>query len=253
MKDLNAALRLALGHAPAVTPPRIFLGGLLALSAWCLGHGIFTSEAIDLALTARFSLAHATGLGLVAVVALHTERREWLIRSTAALLVGLMGSVLVADVGLHGYVSVTCYVLFALAAPLLSTSKPAPAAENPWLELDFGRCRRVVAASDIVAVHGARNYAEVEVEGAPRPGLARMTLESMLQRYPDRLVRVHRSHLVDRHRIVEIQAAPRGALVIRLANGSSVPVSPRYAPAIRPLVASVPPAANSSHSASRVP
>jgi hypothetical protein len=249
MNSINAALRLALGHAPAVTPLRIFVGGLLALSAWCLGHGVFTSEPINLALSARFSLAHATGIGLIAVVAFHTQRRAWPVRSTAALLTGLAGSVLVADIGLHGYASVTWYVLIAIAAPLLLT----PTVEHPWLELDFGRSRRVVATRDIVAVHGARNYAEVEIEGAPRPGITRMTLESMLQRYPTRLVRVHRSHLVDPQRIIEIRAASRGALVIRLGNGTEVPVSPRYAAVIRTLIASVPAATDSSHSTSRAP
>lgn len=144
-----------------------------------------------------------------------------------------------------------------MAAPLQRPSTPAPAptptVEHPWLELDFGRCRRVVAARDIVAVHGARNFAEVEIEGAPRPGITRMTLESMLQRYSTRLVRVHRSHLVDRQKIIEIRAASRGALVIRLTNGTRVPVSPRYAPVVRPLIASVPAVADSSHSTSRGP
>lgn len=102
MNSFSAALLLTLGHAPAATPPRIFVGGLVALSAWCLGHGILTSEAIDLALAARFSLAHATGLGLIALVAFHTQRRAWPVRSIAALMIGLAGSVLVADVGLHG-------------------------------------------------------------------------------------------------------------------------------------------------------
>ena len=37
----------------------------------------------------------------------------------------------------------------------------------------------------------------------------------------------------------------RGALVIRLANGTEVPVSPRYAALVRSLIASVPAAADS--------
>ena len=68
--------------------------------------------------------------------------------------------------------------------------------EPARLELDFGRSRRFDAARDIIAVHGARNYAEVEIEGASRPGITRTTLESVLQQHPIRLVRVHRSHLV---------------------------------------------------------
>lgn len=249
MNNIDAALRLALGRAQAVTPLWIFAGGLLALSAWCLGHGVFTSEPINLALSARFSLAHATGIGLIAVVACHTQRRTWPVRSIAALLTGLAGSALVADIGLHGYASVTWYLLIAIAAPLLLNRE----VEHPWLELDFGRTRRVVAARDIVAVHGARNYAEVEIDGTPRPGIARMTLESMLQRYPTRLVRVHRSHLVDPQRIVEMRVAMRGALLIRLRNGTEVPVSPRYAADIRRLIAFVPATADSSHPTSRAP
>jgi DNA-binding LytR/AlgR family response regulator len=249
MNNINSALYLALGRAPAVTPLRVFVGGLLALSAWCLGHGVFTSEPINLALSARFSLAHATGIALIAVVTLHTQRRAWLVRSTAALLTGLAASVLVANIDLHGYASVTWYVLLAIAAPLLLT----PTVEHRSLELDFGRSRRLVAARDIIAVHGARNYAEVEIGGTPRPGITRMTLESMLQRYPTRLVRVHRSHLVDPKRIIEIRTASHGALVIRLANGTEVPVSPRYAAFVRTLIACVPAAADSSHSTSRGP
>lgn len=247
MGSINATLRLALGQAPVVPPLWIFAGGLFALMVYCLGHGLFTSEPIDVALSSRWSLAHATGVGLIAVVAFHTRRRTWPVRSITALIIGIAGSVLVADVGLHSYASVTWYLLIALAAPSLL----APRVEQTWLELDFGRSRRVVAVRDIIAVHGARNYAEVEMDGAPRPGITRMTLEAMLQRCRGRLVRVHRSHLVDPQRIVEIRAAPRGALVICLCNGSEVPVSPRYAAGIRALFASVPAAADSSHTDSR--
>jgi hypothetical protein len=246
MSSINAALRLALGHAPLVPPRRIFIGGLLALMAYCLGHGVFSGEPVDFALSSRWSLAHATGVGLIAVVAFHTHRRPWLVRFIAALVIGLAGSVLVAGTGLHGYASITWYLLVATAAPALLV----PAVERAWVELDFGRSRRIVPAREIIAVHGARNYAEVEIEGASRPGIIRTTLESVLQQHPARLVRVHRSHLVDPRRIVEVRAAPRGALVVRLCNGSEVPVSPRYAAGIWTLLASVPAAADSSHSAS---
>jgi two-component system, LytTR family, response regulator len=73
-----------------------------------------------------------------------------------------------------------------------------------------------------------------------------MTLEEILRRHPDRLVRTHRSHLVNPSAVREMEVRPRGGLVLKLKSGSEVPVSCRYADNVMARLAIVPEAAFSS-------
>jgi DNA-binding LytR/AlgR family response regulator len=69
--------------------------------------------------------------------------------------------------------------------------------------------------------------------------------------HPNRLVRTHRSNLVNPTAVREVEARPRGGLTLILENGSKVPVSPRYVEPVMARPTSIPGAAFSSHSHSR--
>ena len=80
----------------------------------------------------------------------------------------------------------------------------------------------------ILAVSSAGNYVEFHLAGGRKP-LMRATLAAIEARLaPLGFARTHRSWLVNRARIVEIQPAGSGDFKLRLAEEVSVPLSRRY-------------------------
>ena len=146
---------------------------------------------------------------------------------------------------LHQYNSLIVYALIALALSLWMR----PAAVPPLMEVDFGKRRRLVNPRDIVAVTGAKNYAEVSLSGENRAGLVRSTLsdlEEILQFPESTILRVHRSHLVATAAITAVRCLSRGALELTVDGRHTVRVSPRYAEAVREACSLVPDTVNSS-------
>lgn len=88
---------------------------------------------------------------------------------------------------------------------------------------DGGRTR-VVRVERIRAIHGADNYAEVELDDGLRL-LHDKTLDQLEGLLPGRFKRVHRSHIVDFQRITGLENLPGSRYRARLDSGECVPVS----------------------------
>lgn len=100
------------------------------------------------------------------------------------------------------------------------------------LWLHDGTTRVRVEAGDVAWVASAGNYAEYRL-GNGRTRLIRTTLageEALLR--PFRIVRVHRTRLVNLDRVVEVVARPSGDFELRLDTGETVAGSRRYRAAL---------------------
>jgi DNA-binding LytR/AlgR family response regulator len=110
---------------------------------------------------------------------------------------------------------------------------PEPAASpfvrNIWIAERGGRACVPVGAIDWIAAE--RDY--VRIHTGPKSYLIRQSIGGLEARLdPDEFLRVHRSSLVRRDRIVRIKnAAGRGAVV--LSTGAEVPVSRRHMSAVK--------------------
>ncbi|ATD66360.1 LytTR family transcriptional regulator [Luteimonas chenhongjianii] len=107
-------------------------------------------------------------------------------------------------------------------------SPPVEPVERPsrFVVRKLGR-EFLVAADDIEWVQAAGNYADLHVRGKVYPLRITLTeLESRLD--PARFLRVHRSHLVNLHRIASIEPLDSGDGRLHLHDGAVVPCSRRY-------------------------
>lgn len=87
-----------------------------------------------------------------------------------------------------------------------------------------GNRTRVVSVERVRAIHGADNYAEVELDDGLRL-LHDKTLDQLEGLLPERYQRVHRSHIVDLQRIVGLENLPGSRYRARLDSGEFIPVS----------------------------
>lgn len=141
------------------------------------------------------------------------------------------------DVFSYGMLSGGVYVLRYLfgrrSAPVSAEVQPAaaPSVIDPRLPERFAVRRRgkeiMVEVADIDWVEAAGNYAILHVGGETLEIRSSLTkLESELD--PKRFVRVHKSHLVNVARIVEVTPWVSGDWRIRLQDGAEVNLSRRY-------------------------
>ena len=92
----------------------------------------------------------------------------------------------------------------------------------------------LVAASDIEWLQASGNYVNLRVRGHDYP--LRTTMAALEPRLdPGRFIRVHRSFMVNLDRVLEIQPLEAGEARLLMADGSRVPCSRRYRPALRAL------------------
>jgi hypothetical protein len=90
----------------------------------------------------------------------------------------------------------------------------------------------LVAAVEIEWLEAAENYVNLHARGRTYP--LRSTMAAIEKRLdPARFVRVHRSHIVNLEHIVEIEPLDTGDARLLLKDGSRVPCSRRYRPALR--------------------
>jgi len=87
-----------------------------------------------------------------------------------------------------------------------------------------GNRTRLVKVEQVRAIHGADNYAEVELDNGLRL-LHDKTLNQLERLLPGRFRRVHRSHILNIERIVGLENRPGSRYRARLDSGESVPVS----------------------------
>jgi DNA-binding LytR/AlgR family response regulator len=105
----------------------------------------------------------------------------------------------------------------------------SPFMRSIWIAERGGRACLAVAAIDWIAAE--RDY--VRIHSGPKSWLIRQSIGGLEEKLdPDEFLRVHRSSLVRRDRIVRIRhAAGRGAVV--LSTGAEIPVSRRHMSAVK--------------------
>jgi hypothetical protein len=110
-----------------------------------------------------------------------------------------------------------------------STPAPASAAEGaaPVLEVRDGARRHLIPIADIGWIEAAGNY--VEVHTAAKSVLHRTPLTRIEQDLAAAgLVRIHRSRLVNRAQVAEIETKPSGDFEVVLRDGRRIAGSRRY-------------------------
>ena len=118
-----------------------------------------------------------------------------------------------------------------LSAPDAGT--PVEAIERPerFLVRKLGS-EFLVPARDIEWLEAAENYVNLHVRGRVYP--LRSTMAAIQERLdPQRFVRVHRSHIVNLDFLDQIEPLDTGDARLVLRDGSRVPCSRRYRPALR--------------------
>jgi hypothetical protein len=118
----------------------------------------------------------------------------------------------------------------ARTAAVSVATGPEAASNHVWLRDGTTSVR--VTPRDIVSVSSAGNYVEYRLIGGA-VHLIRATLakeEPRLARFG--IVRVHRTRLVNLHRVIGVASRASGDLELRLDNGETVPCSRRYRGAI---------------------
>lgn len=120
---------------------------------------------------------------------------------------------------------VATYVVWRRLAPV---DAPSPD-EGPTaaIEVREGARRRFVLLSDVDWVEAAGNYVELHLGGAPI--LHRAPLSDMERRLRGAgFVRIHRSRLVRRAAVAEVESKPSGDYIVRLSGGRELAGSRRY-------------------------
>ena len=99
-----------------------------------------------------------------------------------------------------------------------------------WLR--DGSTSHRIAPRDVVSLSSAGNYVEYRLAGGASH-LVRATLAKEEPRLkPFGIVRVHRTRMVNLHRVVGVTPRPSGDFELRLDNGDTVVGSRRYRSAI---------------------
>jgi len=119
------------------------------------------------------------------------------------------------------------------AATMLLQGADQPAAPTqPTYEIrDNARVLRVPIA-DILAVRSAGNYVEFLLADGRRPLMRATLAETAEQLTPHGLARTHRSWLVNKRRIAQIEPAGSGDFKLSLGEGVEAPLSRRFKGAI---------------------
>ncbi len=94
-----------------------------------------------------------------------------------------------------------------------------------------GRMERI-ATSDIVRLQGASGYSEIFLAGG-QTLLHAAPLNEMEDLLPATFLRVHRSHLINIMFVKSLSRDPAGTGILKLSEGSEVPVSRRIMPKVR--------------------
>jgi len=109
----------------------------------------------------------------------------------------------------------------------IKSAAPAATVANDRIIVQTGKGETIIRRDDIECLEAARNY--VTVSTAERDFLVRNTLNKLEQQLaPGRIVRTHRSYLVNIDKIEEIRTTDSGGREIRLQGGKTVPLSRGY-------------------------
>jgi DNA-binding LytR/AlgR family response regulator len=123
-------------------------------------------------------------------------------------------------------------VYFALVALYtlwlrLAEHRAAPDPEAQAIEVRDGARRRFVPLSEVAWIEAAGNY--VQLHRGATPILHRTPLSALERKLQaSGFVRIHRSRLVRRAAVAEVESKPSGDYIVRLANGRELAGSRRY-------------------------
>jgi hypothetical protein len=117
--------------------------------------------------------------------------------------------------------------IYVVWRTLRSRAQPVGEASPDVLEVRDGARRHFVSLSDVVWVEAAGNYVELYRGGAGL--LHRASLSEMERRlHSAGFVRIHRSRLVRRDAVADVESKPTGDFVVRLRDGRELAGSRRY-------------------------
>ena len=94
----------------------------------------------------------------------------------------------------------------------------------------------MVDLSRLIAVHGAGDYAELELDdGTSR--LHEKGLDALGRALPRQYLRVHRSHIVNLGAVAALRSLPGSRYRVTLSSGAAYPVSRRRVQVLREALA----------------
>ncbi len=121
----------------------------------------------------------------------------------------------------------TAFVALYVIWLVRRTPQVAAAAEPGSIEVRDGARRHFVPLAEVAFIEAAGNY--VELHRGRTPILHRAPLSEMERQLQGQgFVRIHRSRIVQRARIDQVESKPSGDYVVRLADGRELAGSRRY-------------------------
>lgn len=133
---------------------------------------------------------------------------------------------------LYGLIAATCYAIRGgrMAAPV--TIVQTPPLSRYLVRDEEGM--RPIDVDEIITITGAQDYAEVATASGRH--LVRMSLGEFEKRLDaSRFLRVHRSAIINFHRLIRTEAAGGGRMIAHMTNGEAIPVSRSGAQLLRSL------------------
>ena len=109
--------------------------------------------------------------------------------------------------------------------------RKAEAAGEPIVHLKDGSRIHRVAEADILYARAADDYCEVVLTDG-RTLLVTTSLSRLQESLPTKFIRVHKSYVVNRGLIRQIDPRPGGGKLVKLDGGASIPVGRRYGAAV---------------------
>ncbi|MEM9387265.1 MAG: LytTR family DNA-binding domain-containing protein [Pseudomonadota bacterium] len=110
----------------------------------------------------------------------------------------------------------------AVARLQRQASRTGPAVKQ--LAVQTGRETRAVPVAQVRAIHGAGNYAELELLTGRRL-LHAKTLDQLAELLPDEFLRIHRSHIVNLNTISSLRTLEGSRYRVVFEDGRELPVS----------------------------
>jgi len=103
-----------------------------------------------------------------------------------------------------------------------------------YLSAYFGTGTVLISLEDIVAIHGADDYSEVQTRDARRL-LHKKTLQQLSEELPPPFVRIHRSHIVNLRFVQQLRRTATAGYELSLTTGEPLPVGRQFLADVRHL------------------
>ena len=186
---------------------------------WPLDPPWVRAVALHLLALAAFSLLHVTGMGAL----------RWAIYAAVGDDYSPLGPLadFLYEFRKDALVYVGFVFLYVVWRTIRVSRTPAGEAAPDSIEVRDGARRHFVPLSEVAWIEAAGNY--VELHRGQTPILHRAPLSEMERLLQGAgFVRIHRSRLVRRGGVAEVESKPSGDFVVRLADGRELAGSRRY-------------------------